>query len=368
MTDVFSKEKRSWIMSRIRGKDTKIEKLFESWLKEEKIKFSKHYKMVGNPDFALPRKKVAIFVDGDFWHGYDFKKREKKLPKYWVNKIRRNMKRDKKAEKELNKLGWKVVRIWEHRLLKAKNLKNLLPYSLLKRKMTETEERLETARKEINKSLTKVSKNISSISLDTLEEGTMNPYLIKGVGLTINEAIEFYVWQRAGRSITTSFGSIIEKSIRILSGAKKSKWWDIETVNNEYASIKSGPRDMDKDQVEHFPDRAKKLKKIKRNATPLIILAYGKTPFGVMTQTLKNEGLNPDKIIVMGLRKVFKKLCNDPSLADKLIKILEHEYIQIFGKNSLYSVIKSKISELESEANKKYNNIDDLVEDMMGSS
>lgn len=263
MVDVFSKEKRSWVMSRIRGKDTKIERLFESWLRKEKTKFSKHYKIIGNPDFAIPNKKIAIFIDGDFWHGYNFKKRERKLPKYWKKKIKRNMERDKRTNRKLKRLGWKVIRIWEHHLLKAKNLKKLLPYSLLRRKMTETEEKLETAREEINKSLAKISENISSISLDTLEEGTMNPYLIKGVGLTVDEAIEFYVWQRAGRSITTSFGSILEKSIRILSGAKKSKWWDIETANNEYASIKSGPRDMDKDQVEHFADRGENLKEQK---------------------------------------------------------------------------------------------------------
>jgi hypothetical protein len=124
---------------------------------------------------------------------------------------------------------------------------------------------------------------------------------------------------------------------------------------------------MDKDQVEHFADRARRLKITERNATPLIILAYGKKPFDVMTQTLKNEGFDPDKVIVMGLRKVFKRLCNDSSLADKLLKILEDEYVQIFGSQSLYSVIKSKISELESEANKKYKTIDDLIEDMMGS-
>ncbi len=119
MGDIFSKKKRSWIMSRIRGKDTKIEKKVQETLSTMKIKFEKHYRVNGNPDFALPRKKIAIFVDGDFWHGYNFKKRENKLPDYWVNKIKRNMKRDRKNNKELKKLGWKVLRVWEHSIMKS---------------------------------------------------------------------------------------------------------------------------------------------------------------------------------------------------------------------------------------------------------
>ena len=119
MGDIFSKKKRSCIMSRIRGKDTKIEKKVQETLSNMKIKFEKHYRVNGNPDFALPRKKIAIFVDGDFWHGYNFKKRENKLPDYWVNKIKRNMKRDRKNNKELKKLGWKVLRVWEHSIMKS---------------------------------------------------------------------------------------------------------------------------------------------------------------------------------------------------------------------------------------------------------
>ena len=118
MADIFSKEKRSWVMSRIKGKNTKIEKLFEKALRKEKIKFKKHFKMLGNPDFVTPEKKVAIFIDGDFWHGYDFEKRKNKLPNYWKKKIKRNIDRDKRTNKELRKSGWKVVRIWEHAVLK----------------------------------------------------------------------------------------------------------------------------------------------------------------------------------------------------------------------------------------------------------
>jgi len=116
MGDVFTKEKRSWVMSRIRGKDTGPERAVEKLLRKDKIRFKKHYKIAGTPDFALPERKVAIFVDGDFWHGYDYKKRGRKLPEYWKNKIKRNMKRDDVTNKELKRLHWKVIRIWEHEL------------------------------------------------------------------------------------------------------------------------------------------------------------------------------------------------------------------------------------------------------------
>jgi DNA mismatch endonuclease (patch repair protein) len=118
MVDVFTKEKRSWVMSRIRGKDTGPERQVEKLLRKMKIRFRKHYKVAGSPDFALPDKKVAIFVDGDFWHGYNYEKRKSRLQKYWKIKIKRNIIRDKRTNVELKRLGWKVVRVWEHVVLK----------------------------------------------------------------------------------------------------------------------------------------------------------------------------------------------------------------------------------------------------------
>jgi DNA mismatch endonuclease (patch repair protein) len=118
MPDIFTKEKRSWVMSRIRSRDTKIEKFVEAHLKKNKIKFKKNFKIIGSPDFAIPNKEIAIFIDGDFWHGYDYKKRRHNLPEYWKEKIQKNMNRDKKVNKELKILGWKVIRIWEHQIEK----------------------------------------------------------------------------------------------------------------------------------------------------------------------------------------------------------------------------------------------------------
>lgn len=106
-------------MSKIRSQNTKTEILVFRALRQQGIYFQKHYKQtVGNPDIALPRKKKAIFIDGDFWHGYQFSKLKKRLPKrYWVQKIKRNIARDKKNMRKLKRDGWKVMRLWEHEVL-----------------------------------------------------------------------------------------------------------------------------------------------------------------------------------------------------------------------------------------------------------
>lgn len=103
-------------MSKIRSKNTKAEVLVFKELRKRGIYFQKHYKRApGSPDIALPRKKIAIFIDGDFWHGYRFSREKSRLPKkYWRAKIEGNIKRDKKNRLLLRKAGWKVLRVWEH--------------------------------------------------------------------------------------------------------------------------------------------------------------------------------------------------------------------------------------------------------------
>ena len=107
-------------MSKIRSKNTKAEILVFRELRKRGIYFQKHYNRApGKPDIALPRKKLAIFIDGDFWHGYRFSKIKDRLPqKYWQLKIENNSKRDKINRAKLRKNGWKVLQIWEHELLK----------------------------------------------------------------------------------------------------------------------------------------------------------------------------------------------------------------------------------------------------------
>jgi DNA mismatch endonuclease (patch repair protein) len=119
--DIFTPEKRSEIMSKIRSKNTKPELLAFRYLRKRKIYFQKHYRRApGSPDIALPRRKIAVFIDGDFWHGYRFSARKAKLrKKYWLDKIQANMRRDRRNKLELKKLGWKVLRVWEHDIKKG---------------------------------------------------------------------------------------------------------------------------------------------------------------------------------------------------------------------------------------------------------
>ena len=113
MADIFTPEKRSWVMSRIRSKDTKIEKKTASMLRKNKIRYRRFPKVFGSPDFVV-EKKVIVFCDGDFWHGYQYDKKKKPPKKFWRDKIERNMERDRKVTRKLRADGWSVVRLWEH--------------------------------------------------------------------------------------------------------------------------------------------------------------------------------------------------------------------------------------------------------------
>ena len=113
MADIFTKEKRSWVMSRIRSKDTKIEKTMASLLRRNRIHYRRYPKLFGSPDFVI-EKKVLLFCDGDFWHGYRYAEKKRPPKKYWRDKIEGNMRRDRKVSRKLRREGWSVLRIWEH--------------------------------------------------------------------------------------------------------------------------------------------------------------------------------------------------------------------------------------------------------------
>lgn len=114
MVDV-SKEKRSKIMASIKSKGTSIEEKFRIALCENKIKgYRINPRIIGNPDFAFTKYKIAIFCDGDFWHGKNYSKLKRRLThEYWINKIDTNIKRDKRYNKILKQEGWVVLRFWE---------------------------------------------------------------------------------------------------------------------------------------------------------------------------------------------------------------------------------------------------------------
>jgi len=114
MTDIFSPQKRSWVMSRISGKNTKIEIVMKKILSSNRIKYEMHPKMFGNPDFIISQKNIVIFCDGDFWHGYKYHDKKKPAKRFWREKIENNMKRDRRISRSLRGEGWSVLRFWEH--------------------------------------------------------------------------------------------------------------------------------------------------------------------------------------------------------------------------------------------------------------
>lgn len=117
--DNLSAEQRSYCMSRVKGKDTGLEKAVRSELHKRGLRFRKHTrKLPGKPDIVFVKAKVVVFLDGDFWHGYRFPLWEKSLPKFWRNKIGETRKRDQQNFAKLRRMGWRVIRIWEHSIEK----------------------------------------------------------------------------------------------------------------------------------------------------------------------------------------------------------------------------------------------------------
>lgn len=116
MADVFDKDKRSDIMRKVKSaKNRSTEERLIAIFKEHGIKgWRRNYPVRGKPDFVFHKEKVAVFVDGCFWHGHDCRNtRPKDNEEYWTRKISRNMQRDMEVAEHLQSLGWRVVRIWE---------------------------------------------------------------------------------------------------------------------------------------------------------------------------------------------------------------------------------------------------------------
>lgn len=119
--DIMSPEKRSAVMSRIRGKDTGPEKIMAAHFSKRGLIWEGHVKeLPGRPDFVFHDARLAVFVDGDFWHGWRFPQWRHKLSEKWEAKIEETRRRDARNNRRLRRMGWKVVRIWEHQIKKSR--------------------------------------------------------------------------------------------------------------------------------------------------------------------------------------------------------------------------------------------------------
>ncbi len=112
----YTTRKRSNMMSKIRGKNTKPEMLFRRALWKKNVRYrvdSKH--LPGKPDISIKKYRLAIFLDGEFWHGYNWEERKKTIKsnrEFWIPKIGRNMQRDREVNRQLQDLGYTVFRFW----------------------------------------------------------------------------------------------------------------------------------------------------------------------------------------------------------------------------------------------------------------
>jgi len=117
--DTFSKTERSRIMSRVKSSGNRsTEAAFVALMKERGIKgWRRNQPVFGKPDFVFRKARIAVFIDGCFWHACP---KHCRMPAsnrdYWVRKIGRNAERDKKVSRELRRQGWTVARIWEHEI------------------------------------------------------------------------------------------------------------------------------------------------------------------------------------------------------------------------------------------------------------
>ncbi len=116
MTDVLTQEQRKLNMSHIRAKNTMPEVKLRKVLSAAGIRGHRiHFNLLGKPDIVFTKKKIAIFIDGCFWHKCPICFQEPETRKeFWMKKIQSNIDRDKKVNKQLKDDGWKVMRFWEH--------------------------------------------------------------------------------------------------------------------------------------------------------------------------------------------------------------------------------------------------------------
>jgi DNA mismatch endonuclease (patch repair protein) len=118
----YTTEQRSYNMSQIKSKGTKPEKLLKKALWESGIRYKTPKKpLFGKPDISLKKYKLVIFVDGTFWHGYDWENRKhaiKSNREFWIAKIERNMERDLEVNDFYKSKGWTVLRFWDFEIQK----------------------------------------------------------------------------------------------------------------------------------------------------------------------------------------------------------------------------------------------------------
>ncbi|MFO0952063.1 MAG: very short patch repair endonuclease [Isosphaeraceae bacterium] len=117
MADNLTPEQRRKAMQAVKGRNTSLERRVSSALHRRGWRFRRNVSTLpGKPDFVFLGPRVVVFVDGDFWHGWRFPRWKSTLPVFWQEKIERNRRRDQRNFRGLRRMGWKVLRVWEHQV------------------------------------------------------------------------------------------------------------------------------------------------------------------------------------------------------------------------------------------------------------
>src|SRR5690554_978116 len=118
----YTTKERSYHMSRIKGKDTKPERCFKKSLWHAGLRYrSNRRRLPGKPDITFIKYKLVVFIDGSFWHGYDWESRKRSIKSnrgFWIPKIERNMQRDEEINQYYLSRGWAVLRFWDFEVKK----------------------------------------------------------------------------------------------------------------------------------------------------------------------------------------------------------------------------------------------------------
>lgn len=119
--EIPTRNRVRYTMSRVRSSGSRIERVLGRALWARGLRYRKQYPIIGKPDFVLVSKKIAIFCDSNFWHGYRWGTKGRNMFRtnrnYWISKIERNRARDKKVTRTLRRESWTVFRFWEHEII-----------------------------------------------------------------------------------------------------------------------------------------------------------------------------------------------------------------------------------------------------------
>ena len=215
--------------------------------------------------------------------------------------------------------------------------------------------------------ITNASKIIGQLSAERMiEESAINPILAKALGFKDFESLSrFYVYQRIGRSLVTSFGMKMENLVKLVIDGEKGEWWDVIKKSdnvNYFVSVKSGPRDMNKDQTVEFSRRAKEEMKKDSKAHPFIAMGYGKKAWPIITDTLKKQGLDPDHHTYVG-KNLYALLSGEKNFYKKLLDFVVNAESEIISGKTILELIDDKVIEISKEFREKYDSIDELLLD-----